>query len=97
MSLTRKIMRFGSGISILLRMLQRFKDSQNAPVKLMFFTTLADLFGLLYVLMDHPMYFVKVGFLKSWSPEKAARWDKYTDLMWFLEVMIQIPLHMVSI
>lgn len=51
---------------------------------MLFLQTLADFFGLLYIMMDHPLYFVKVGFLKSWSPEFTKKWDFYTDLMWLL-------------
>lgn len=37
MSLTRKVMRFGGEISIILRMIRRFKENQTNPVKMMFF------------------------------------------------------------
>jgi len=54
---------------------------------MMFFQTLADFFGLLYLLMDHPLYFVKVGLIKNWTKAQLQRWDWCTDLMWFLEVL----------
>ena len=82
---------------MILKIIQRFKDNQVKPVKMMFFQTLADLFGLLYLLMDHPLYFVKVGFVKSWAPEFTKKWDWYTDLMWVIQTAIEIPLHLVAI
>ena len=67
MSLTRKVMRFGVPLNLLLGIIKRIKSHQKTPVKMIFFATLADIFGSLYFLFDHPLYFTKTGFVKSWS------------------------------
>ena len=90
-------MRFGGEIGIILGIIRRFKENQVNPVKMIFFQTLGDLFGLLYLLLDHPLYFVKVGFIKGWSKAKLSTWDWYTDLMWFFQVLCEILCHIVAI
>ena len=77
-------MRFGGEISGLLGIIKRFQQHKISPVKMIFFQTMADIFGILYNLMDHPLYFIKVGFIKSWTPAQISKWDWYTDLMWFI-------------
>jgi hypothetical protein len=69
MSLTRKVMRFGLPLDFLLGIIKRFRQNQKSEVKMIFFQTIADIFGSLYNLFDHPLYFCKTGFVKSWSPE----------------------------
>ena len=64
---------------------------------MIFLQTLADFFGAIYLLMDHPLYFVKVGFIKSWSAEFLKKWDWLTDVMWCIQVALEIPLHMVAL
>ena len=63
---------------------------------MIFFQTLGDFFGFVYLLMDHPLFFVKVGFAK-WSKDKTNKWDWYTDLMWFLQVICEMLCHIVAI
>ena len=84
MSLVRKVFRFGGEIPTLLKIIDRFKQNSIAPVKMMFLQTLSDLFGFVYLLLDHPMYFVKIGFIKSWTPEYLKKWDWWTDFMWLI-------------
>lgn len=96
MSLSRKIFRFGSVLTILQNIYNRIQQHAIKPVKLVLLATLADIFGMLYLLMDHPLFFAKVGLLK-WKPTEISTWDYWTDFMWFIEVVLQIPLHLVSL
>lgn len=47
--------------------------------------------------MDHPLYFAKVGFIKSWSPAQVSKWDYWTDFMWFVQTILEVPLNIVSL
>ena len=70
MGLTRKVMRFGLIIPIILGMIRRFRENAIKPVKNFILATIADIGGALYFLLDHPLYFTKIGFIKSWSEER---------------------------
>ena len=84
MSLTRKVMRFGQQIPILIGILKRFKAHRAKKVKMIFVQTLADIFGSLYFLFDHPLYFTNTGFLKTWSPELKDRIGWWSEFWWLL-------------
>ena len=64
--LTRNVLRFGMEIPIIIGIMHRFRQRGE---KLAVVKTLADFCDIVYLLLDHPMYFVKTGFLKNWSPE----------------------------
>jgi len=70
MGLTRKVMRFGLIIPIILGIIRRIRENAIKPVKNLILATIADIGGAFYFLLDHPLYFTKIGFVKSWSVEK---------------------------
>jgi len=84
MSLTRKVMRFGIPLNMLLGIIRRFKEHQKKEVKMIFFQTMADIFGSLYFIFDHPLYFAKTGFVKSWSPALQDRISWWSEFWWLL-------------
>jgi hypothetical protein len=97
MSLTRKVMRFGQQIPILIGILKRFKAHRAKKVKMIFVQTLADIFGSLYFLFDHPLYFTNTGFLKTWSPELKDRIGWWSEFWWLLQCICEIMVHTVII
>ena len=84
MSLTRKVFRFGGEIPSLLSIINRLKQHSVKPVKMLFFQTLNDILNILYVLTDHPLYLVKVGFIKNWAPAKVKALSWWSDFIWFV-------------
>jgi hypothetical protein len=97
MSLTRKVMRFGIHLNLLLGIIKRIKSHQKTPVKMIFFATLADIFGSLYFLFDHPLYFTKTGFVKSVSPALQDRISWYSEFWWLLQCICEIFCKVVEI
>ena len=67
MSLTRKVFRFGGEIPTILNIINRFRTHQTTAVKMIFYSTLNDILNILYLLTDHLLYFIKVGFIKNWT------------------------------
>jgi hypothetical protein len=67
MSLTRKVFRFGGEIPTILSIINRFRSHQTKAVKMIFYQTLNDILNVFYLLTDHPLYFIKVGFIKNWT------------------------------
>ena len=61
-SLTRKVLRFGMEIPIIIGMIKRKKGE-----KLLLLKTLADIFDMTYLMMDHPQYFHNTGFAKLYE------------------------------
>lgn len=96
-SLTRKVLRFGMQIPLILGMSRRFQEHQKAPVKMILFQTLADVFGVLYNSCDHPNFFLKIGFIKNWSEHSVARWSRMTEFWWFLQSVCEVMVHIVHI
>ena len=90
-------MRFGGIITMLSKMMQRFKDNNKSKVKMMFFQTIADIFGIIYLAMDHPLYFVKTGFITTWNKSYIAWWDRIADMMWLFQVICELLCHMRAI
>ena len=63
----------------------------------MFFQTIADIFGIIYLAMDHPLYFVKTGFITTWSKSYIAWWDRMADMTWLFQVICELLCHMRAI
>jgi galactose mutarotase-like enzyme len=61
-------MRFGIEIPVIIDIYNRYKLNKKNPVKMFLAQTLSDIFDILFNLGDHPMYFIRTGFMKSWSP-----------------------------
>ena len=97
MGLTRKVMRFGIQIPAIIEIYKRIKENQKSPVKMFLTQTLADIFGMLFNFGDHPMYLIRTGFMKSWSAQFAWNWAWWTELMWLIQVILEILVHFVAI
>jgi len=57
MSLTRKVLRFGSYIPLIQNMTKRLQDYNPRNKGLVFWRTISDLSLVIYFLTDHPLYF----------------------------------------
>ena len=97
MSMTRKVLRFGVEIPILINIIKRIKQHQKTSVKMIFIQTLSDFFGAMNYVFDHPLYFRKVGILTTWSDEKYSLWSWYSDMCWFMQIICEFMLHIVSL
>jgi hypothetical protein len=64
MSLTRKVLRFGKPLSLVKSIMDRIKQHEKSPVRMVFWRTLSDISLILYFLTDHPLYFHKIGLIK---------------------------------
>ena len=84
MGMTRKVMRFGAQIPMLVNIIRRLRSHKQNPVKMLFAQTMADVFGMLYFLFDHPLYFTNTGFIKSWSEEDKKRCGWWSEFWWLL-------------
>ena len=63
-SLTRKVLRFGMEIPIIIGIVKRYRAKKE---KLFFLKTLADIFDIVYLMLDHPQYFHNTGFAKLYG------------------------------
>ena len=63
---------------------------------MIFFQTMADIFGALYFLFDHPMYFHKIG-LVTFPPELATRISWWSEFWWLLQSICEVMCHVVAI
>lgn len=97
MGMTRKIMRFGLEIPIIIGIIKRIKQHNKSPQKMIFIQTLADIFGALYFIFDHPLYFTKTGFLRGWSKELQDRIGWWSEVWWLLQTILEIACHVVAI
>jgi hypothetical protein len=57
MSLTRKVLRFGCPIPLFLGILNRLKENEKKPQRMVLTRTISDTMLILYFLTDHPLYF----------------------------------------
>ncbi len=60
---------------------------------MVFTKTLSNILLILYYMLDHPLYFAKIGFYKM-DPAFLSRLDWWADFMWFagniLDIMGQV-------
>jgi len=64
MGMTRKVLRFGRQFPVLKNLLDRIKQHESKPVRMILTRTLSDLSLFIYYFLDHPLYFHKIGLFK---------------------------------
>ncbi len=76
-------------IPIMLTILQRFRDHEKKPQRMIFSKTLSDISLALYFLSDHPLYFQRIGFAK-FDKEFVSKVDYWNNIFWLLNCIFDI-------
>ena len=63
-SATRKVLRFGKEIPLIVNIRNRLNLHESTPQRMIEYRTLTDLALVFYFLTDHPLYFHSIGFWK---------------------------------
>ena len=63
MVLTRKVLRFGNPLPLVKSIIDRVKDGEDLKVKCLFWKNVSDTSHMFYYLLDHPLYFKRVGLI----------------------------------
>ena len=89
MSLTRKVIRFGKELPLIVGIRNRLRLHEKTPQSMVFFRTLSDLSLILYFFTDHPMFFNNIGF---WKYEKKfiENCDYINNVFWLLNDLFDI-------
>mmetsp|Transcript_40374 Transcript_40374/g.29748 ORF Transcript_40374/g.29748 Transcript_40374/m.29748 type:complete len:156 (+) Transcript_40374:1-468(+) len=96
MSMTRKVLRFGSPIPLIIGMMSRMKENEQKPVRMFFWRTVSDFMLILYYLTDHPLYFQKVGFAK-FDSAFIQLLDKWNNIFWLLNSLLDLMCDIVDL
>ena len=51
---------------------------------------IADIFRALYFLLDHSLYFTRIGIIKSWAPKRLERLAWWSSFFWLLSSVFDV-------
>ena len=95
--MTRKVLRFGAYVPLILQILGRFKGKdQPKSHQMIFWRTVSDLSLVIYFLTDHPLYFQKIGFTK-FSKEFIKSVDYWNNIFWLANSVLDIICDLVEL
>ena len=89
MGMTRKILRFGKEIPLLVGIRNRLRLHEKDPQRMIFWRTLSDLSLILYFATDHPLYFNNLGFWK-YDKKFIENCDYINNVFWLLNDLFDI-------
>ena len=89
MSLTRKVIRFGKELPLVVGIRNRLRLHEKDPQRMIFFRTLSDLSLILYFATDHPLYFNNIGFWK-YDKKFIENCDYINNVFWLLNDLFDI-------
>ena len=89
MGMTRKVLRFGKEIPLLVGIRNRLRLHEKDPQRMIFWRTLSDLSLILYFATDHPLYFNNLGFWK-YDKKFIENCDYINNVFWLLNDLFDI-------
>ena len=96
MSLTRKVLRFGCPIPLFLGILNRLKENEKKPQRMVFTRTISDTMLILYFLTDHPLYFQRIGFAK-FSKSFMSKCEYINNIFWLINSVLDMMCDIVDL
>ena len=89
MSATRKVIRFGKELPLIVGIRNRLRLHEKDPQRMIFFRTLSDLSLMIYFFTDHPLYFNNIGFWK-YDKKFIDSCDYINNVFWLLNDLFDI-------
>lgn len=95
-SMFRGFVRFGMYLPTVLKIYKRILTYQEHPVRMMYIQTLADISGIVCLLLDHPAYLQKVKLI-NWPESKVATYGWWCCFIWGAMVILDMICNLVYI
>ena len=93
---TRKVLRFGKELPLIINIRNRLALHETQPVRMIEYRTLSDLALILYFFTDHPLYFHGIGLWK-YSASFMTNMGYINNVFWLLHSLFDIMVTIVEI
>ena len=98
MSASRRVMRFGTIITLALGIIKMIKQHNTVgPVKMIFCRILQYLFLCGFLVIDHALFFTANGVTKIWDASKIQRATWWAIVSWLLSCVCEVIVHSVYV
>ena len=88
---TRRVMRFGMLIHLILAIIKKIKmNNTSGPVKMLFWQITQYLFLCAFLVLDHAIFFTMTGFTKAWDLAKIQAVTWWAIVAWLLSCICEI-------
>ena len=95
-SATRKVLRWGKEIPLVVGIRDRLNQHEAHPVRMIEYRTLSDLALIFYFLTDHPLYLHSIGLWK-FSPSFMRNCDYINNVFWLVSSLFDMMVTVVEI
>ena len=96
MSTTRKVLRFGKPIPLVKGILDRIKEHEKKPQRMIFWRTISDISLIFYFMTDHPLFFSKIGFSR-FDKNFINNCDFINNVFWLLNAVFDLMCDLVDL
>lgn len=86
MSATRKVLRWGKELPLIVSIRNRLQEHSKSPVRSVFLKTMDNISLALYFFTDHPLYLHSIGFWKL-DPAFYKKMDFINNFFWLLQML----------
>ena len=93
---TRKVLRFGKELPLIVNIRNRLALHATQPVRMIEYRTLSDLALILYFATDHPLYFHSIGIWK-YSASFMSNLNYINNVFWLLSSIFDMMVTVVEI
>ena len=93
---TRKVLRFGKEIPLIVGIRNRLRQHEQKPIRMVEYRTMSDLALMLYFATDHPLYFHSIGLWK-YSPGFVSNLSYINNVFWLLSSIFDMMVTLVEI